>query len=391
MSRCPPERAVGGLGSRDFMLLLIASVGTFSNYAPLLSVVPMWAAHGQAVAGGAGAATGVTMAGTVAAQLCMPWLQRRFRLSTVLAAGALVLGVPTFGYGLSSALGWILAVSAVRGAGFGVVAVAGSALVAELVPPSHRGRAVGWYGMAVGLPQVVLLPLGVWTAQHIGFGLVFAATGAASVAACPLILATRLLAGRHAVSVPRPAAGSVRGTGRLRPLARPWLLVIVVSAAFGGITAFVPLMAGGSAIAPAALFGMSAAVIVGRWTAGVRGDRAAPGRLLLPSVAACALGMAGLAAAAFTGAVVLALPAAVVYGLGFGALQNDTLVVMFGRADHGLASTVWNLAIDAGTGVGATAIGWGSGLLGLGGAFGVCAAAIAGLAPAALGIRLRRP
>jgi predicted MFS family arabinose efflux permease len=178
----------------------------------------------------------------------------------------------------------------------------------------------------------------------------------------------------------------------LRRLAGPWLLVIVVSAAFGGITAFVPLRFAGSAAAPACLFGMSAAVIAGRWTAGARSDRASSGGLLTASVAACALGMAGLAASAALGAASIALPAAVAYGLGFGALQNDTLIVMFrrgGPAGHGLASTAWNLAIDAGTGVGATAIGWGSGALGLGGAFAVSAAAIAALTPVTLGIRRR--
>lgn len=454
MTRCPspPERAApdqagpdqasgglasGGLASRGFVLLLIASVGAFSNYAPMLSVVPMWAAHGHGVSGGAsavggvgvvggvGAATGVTMAGTVLAQLCMPWLQRRFRLAAVFAGGALVLGVPTFGYALSPAIGPVLAISAVRGAGFGVVAVAGSALAAELVPATHRGRAVGWYGMAVGVPQVVFLPLGVWVAQHVGFTVVFAATGAVSAAACPLMLAMLRPGTRRGGSRSRPAAGSGRSdswASRLRPLSRPWLLMIVSAAAFGGITAFVPLLFTGSAVAPVALFGMSAGVMAGRWTAGVLSDRGVtgrrarsqnprsyrplspvrarpggyppepPGRLLLPSILACALGMAGFAAAAFASSALVALPAAVVYGLGFGALQNDTLVVMFARAGtgpggHGLASTAWNLAFDAGTGVGATAIGWGSGLVGLGGAFGVSAAAIAALTPVAAGVR----
>jgi predicted MFS family arabinose efflux permease len=377
----------GGLASRDFVLLLVSAVGTFTNYAPLLSVVPMWAVRGGAASGGAGAATGVTMATTVVIQFCMPRLQSRFRLRTILAIGCLVLGVPTFGYTLSSSVGWVLMISAVRGVGFGMVAVAGSALAAALVPASHRGRAVGWYGMAVGLPQLACLPIGVWAARHVGFNTVFIATGAACIAAFPLVLAMRPGDRAHR----QPASGRW-GAGLLRCLAPPWLLLIAVASAFGGITAFVPLMPAASGIAPVSLFLMSATGMAGRWGAGMRSDRAGRGHLLVSSMVACVLGLAGLAASAAVSSPLLTLSATAVYGLGFGALQNDTLVVMFRRAGpdgHGAASTVWNLAFDAGTGLGATAIGWGSDALGLGGAYAVSAAVIAAIAPVAFGTRAR--
>ena len=188
-------RSPTGLDGRDFLLLIVATLGTFSNYAPLLSVVSLWSAEGGRGHGGVGAATGVTMATTVGIQLVMGRLLRRYGLRRILAAGALLLGLPTFAYPVSSGLEWVLAVSAVRGVGFGMVAVAGSALVAELVPPGQRGRAVGRYGIAVGLPQVVCLPAGVWCAQQFGFTAVFVVTGAASVLAAPL---AGLMSGRRA-------------------------------------------------------------------------------------------------------------------------------------------------------------------------------------------------
>jgi predicted MFS family arabinose efflux permease len=181
------------------------------------------------------------------------------------------------------------------------------------------------------------------------------------------------------------------GAARHRGLAPPWLLIITAGCALGGITAFVPLRFAASSAAPASLFLMSAAVVAGRWAAGSWSDRAGGRHLLVSGITACALGLAGLAAAIF-GATALILPGAAVYGLGLGALQNDTLVIMFRRAGpggHGTASTAWNIAVDAGTGIGATAIGWGSDILGLGGAFAVCAALIAALTPVAFTIRAR--
>src|SRR5690606_34509228 len=181
-------RARGPLADRDFLLLLAATLGMFANHAPMLSVVPLWAAEGGSAHSGVGTTTAVTMATTVAIQLCMGRLLRRFGPYRLLVVGALLLGVPTFGYPLSTDLGWVLSVSAVRGLGFGIVTVAGSALVADLTTPAQRGRAVGWHGIAVGLPQVVLLPLGVWFAESFGFTAVFLAAGASS-ALVPLLVA----------------------------------------------------------------------------------------------------------------------------------------------------------------------------------------------------------
>lgn len=381
-----------GLAQRDFLLLLAATVGAFSNYAPLLSVAPLWSAAGGSGNTGVGAVTGVTMATTVGVQVCMPWLLRRLSLRRTQVLGALLLGLPTFAYPVSAASGWVLSLSGVRGVGFGMVAVAGSALVAELVPPARRGRAVGWYGVAVGLPQVVCLPLGVWGAEHVGFTAVFVASGALSVLAAPLAAAIRV-----PPKGDEPARFGVRErAGRaaspdtdapsLRVFVAPFTVLIATACALGGLASFLPVAFGRTSAAPLALFLLSLGVIVGRWAAGVVSDRAGMGRLVLPGVLACAVGMGGfgLAAGHLGGAPAAAAAAAVVYGLGFGVLQNETLVVMFrrsGRHGSGRASTLWNMAYDAGAGTGSVAVGLASHAVGLHGAFFAAAALILLVAP----------
>jgi hypothetical protein len=47
-------------------------------------------------------------------------------------------------------------------------------------------------------------------------------------------------------------------------------------------------------------------------------------------------------------------------GFGFGLVQNDALIALFaafGSARYGAASATWNIALDAGTGLGALALG----------------------------------
>src|SRR5437588_1159036 len=165
-------------GERSLWLLLVATVGSFAGYALLLSVVPLWASgHGVGDLG-AGATTGTLMATTVATQLAMPHLLRRVGYRAVLVAGSALLGAPAPWYALSASPGVLFGVSALRGVGFGLITVAGSALTAALVPVCRRGRATGYYGVAVGLPLLGGVSAGVWLAQHVGYPVVFLLAGA---------------------------------------------------------------------------------------------------------------------------------------------------------------------------------------------------------------------
>ena len=91
----------------------------------------------------------------------------------MLVAGLLLLGLPGPAYLVSSDLGWVLALSAVRGVGFGILTVIGSAVVADLVPASRRGAAIGVYGLSVAVPNLLLLPGSVPVVDRWGFGPVF--------------------------------------------------------------------------------------------------------------------------------------------------------------------------------------------------------------------------
>jgi predicted MFS family arabinose efflux permease len=382
------RRAADASAGRGFGLLLLVTLGAFANYAPLLSVVPLWSARGGAGNGGAGAATGVTMAATVAMQFAMGRLLRRYPATRLLAVGVLVLGLPTFGYLLSAEAGWVLGISAVRGIGFGMLTVAGSSLIAGLVPAHRRGRAVGLYGVATGLPQVLCLPLGVWCSEHLGFGVVFVATGAVSVLAAPLawLITTRRAAAPE--EPPERPAAAQRNAAVLGRLLAPLAALFACACALGGVTSFLPLAMPRGEAAPLALLVLSAAMIAGRWAAGVFSDRFGPGRLLVPAGLGSALGCGGLALAVGgpAGSGVWAAAAAAVFGAGFGILQNDAMLELFRRAGpdgNGLVSTAWNAAYDAGSGAGAVAVGVLSQGLGIEGALLAVAAVILAVSPVA--------
>ena len=153
-------------------LVLMTFTG-FSGFAMLLTVAPLWAVEGGASTAGSGLVNGVLLLFTVLTQLLVPRALRRFGWGPVLTVGLVLLGVPGVLLSLSDGLGTILALSAVRGVGFGVLTVTGSAAVAALVSAERRGEAIGTYGLAIAVPNLVILPAGPWIAESLGYEVAF--------------------------------------------------------------------------------------------------------------------------------------------------------------------------------------------------------------------------
>ena len=334
-------------------LLVAMTLLGFSGYAALLPVAPLWAVHGGAGSMGAGLVNGVLMLFTVLTQLVVPASLRRFGWAPVLAAGMLLLGLPAAAFALSDGLIAVLALSAVRGLGVGVLTVTGSALVAELVEPARRGQAIGVYGLAVAGPQVLFISGGPWIVENLGFGLIFAIGVLPAVGVVPAIML-----GRRAERVP--------STGERAPylqLLRPMVLLLGVTLAGGALFTFMAPMSDSAGLSTLALLCMTVFAAIARWRAGTLSDRFGPHVFIWPLVLVTAAGMAVMAWAVrdphATVAPALLLGATLV-GISYGALQNLTLVVAFravSRPHYGSASAVWNIGFDTGTGLGSVMIG----------------------------------
>jgi MFS family permease len=360
--------------TRPLLLLLLTAFLVFCGFASLLSVAPLYAVEGGSGSSGAGLVTGALTLASVVAQSRMPgvlaWLGYRRTLTVAIG----LISLPTLLLVVTPALWLVVGVSAVRGLGFGAAFVVGSALMAELVPASRRGQATGLYGVAVGIPGAALLPLGVWLAYEIGFAPVL--TGAALVPLLALAAVPGIRVDADAAEPPAPAgshsaAGNPAGSGPAGRragvlgglldggLARPFLVMLVVAAASGVVVTFVPLVVSGDAarLVPAALLAQAVTSTLARWAAGAIGDRVGAGRLLTPGLLAAAVGVAAPVRAEDP---LVLLGGMVLFGAGFGVLQNVTLVMMFSRVPrqgYGLVSSQWNLAFDGGIGLGSAAFG----------------------------------
>lgn len=346
-------------GMRD---LAIVSLAGFSGYAVLLSVAPLWAVRDGAGATGAGFVNGVLLASTVATQLTVPRALARFGWPTVLSIGMALLGVPALLLPIRDDFWAVLVVSAVRGVGFGVLTVTGSSAVARLIEPARRGEAIGLYGLTVALPNMLLIPLGPWVAERVGYWLasiIGALPLLGIVAACRLaraVVSTQLTADKAPYTDPLPPIESLRLVRRR--LFRPMLLLLSVTLTGGALITFVPQMVTDAWLAPAALFTFGFLAALARWRAGIVADHWGAERLLPPLLVLASVGTALIAwsISSSSGTLAWALIAGIsVVGIGYGGLQNLTLVVSFNAVSqrrHDLASATWNAGFDAGTGLG---------------------------------------
>lgn len=263
------EQSTSPLANRPFRLMLVASAGAFSGYALLLPVVPLWAVRQGSGEVTAGAATGVFMAATVLAQFAVPAFVRRYGYRAGLLAGILLLGLPSPLLAVGTAPAAILAISLVRGLGFGLLTVCGSALIAELLPAGSLARGSGLYGLGVGLPQLLGLPIGTGIAQSWGFVPVFVLATAIPLAA---ILPTLALPAARPARRRVSDGGPVGARQVTAAVWRPWLPMLVASTGFGALATFLPLMLS-APVAAVALFaapgaGMLAAGWPGMWATG---------------------------------------------------------------------------------------------------------------------------
>ncbi len=263
--------------------------------------------------GAAGAATAALFIGAVAGELFTPWLMSRWSSSRLLVGGQLMTAVPSLVYVVphaSAAL--MLAAACARGLGMGVAIVVSVVLVGEVAAPERRGRSIGYFGLALSAPGIVVPSIGVWLLE----------AGHVEVDAL-IAFGIGLVGALLVVSLPRAAAPTPgASTNLLSAFRRPGLLLIfagfvMVSSSFGAVITFAPIALPATGIGSVAvfLFVAGAARAASRWVAGVLGDRR-QGRLVL--AASIGVTFVGLVALASRANPVVVVFAAVAFGGGYG-------------------------------------------------------------------------
>lgn len=361
-----------------FIPTLVAVAAAFGSWALLLPVVPVAVLDAGGSHALAGASTGVFMVATVLTQVFMPRLLRRFSYRSAIAFSAVLLGVPALAFMWSMDPSVVLAVSVLRGIGFGAMTVSEAAIIAELVPRSLLGKASGVFGASSGSAQMIALPLGLFLSERIGYGpvwilaLVIAAVGGVACGGIPPIKGAQ----------PDPVASGAVLAPTWKLVLVPTMALAIAAIAYSLIANFLPAAArdtgitSGTALGGLILAVINLAVMAARIFTGLVADRRGePGTLMIPFQIAAAVGMFGFAACLATSShPAWLVVSAVFFGAGFGAVQNESLLSMFYRLPQSKvshASAVWNVGFDGGQGIGSFLFGGIIAGIGAAGAFAV--------------------
>lgn len=347
--------------SRGVQSLFGVTALGFASYFLTLASLPAYVVAGGAAESTAGVVTAVFLLTTIAVQSVVPVLADRYGTGPVFAAGLVAIGAPSPFYVLDDGIGWVAALSAVRGAGFAVITVLGATLAARVAPPERRGESIGLYGLAIALPNMAAVPAGVALVLD---GRVGVLSWLAAAPVLGLVFLPALLRAAGGREEPAPL-GNARAA--VRAALAPSLVLFVVTTAGGGFVTFLPIDRPDGRLATAALLLWGLTGALARWRAGVLADRLGTALLLPSSVLVGGVGLAVTAAGLWWGSGWVLLGAAL-FGAGFGGVQNLTLLRAFARAGEGgttAASALWNASFDAGTAAGALLLGFAYGAAGL--------------------------
>ena len=347
------------------VVMLIAALLSVT-FQILLPVVPVLLER-NGPHGAAGAATATLFVAMVSGELVTPWLQSKVGISKLLIAGALLLALPSLVYAhpLVSPT-WIVLATAVRGFGMGVAIVVCVVLATSYAPSRSSGRAIGYFGLATGIPGVVVPSIGLWLLNAGRTDLVALFALSSAVMAGLLGFALR----------PRSSPPSLQAIKLSIAIRRPGLGLIfaslgLASCTYGGIVTFIPIALPASGASSAALFFLlfGGCRAIGRWLSGLLADFHSGRRVFAVGLA---LSAGGLVAVSGRPAPAFVLLGAIAYGFGIGAVQTGAYICLAERSpssESTWVSALWNSALDIGSATGGAMLGLGAAFYGYSNAF----------------------
>jgi MFS family permease len=275
----------------------------------------------------------------------------RYGARAVMLPGAGLLVLTMASLQLAATPGALIALMAGLGIGNALLSTTGSIVVADESPSGRRGEALSLYYVASSIGVATGPVAGFALVAAGGIALAFAVVTASAVVVAGLVLALRTSPGKPAA---RP------GLGRLwsRHAAAASVALIIVTMGHSAVYAFLPMHASAGGLGSAAWFFplMSGCTIACRLLLRRTSDRFGRARVLVPALAAIALGNALLG---LPPTIVSLVAAAALLGTGNSMLYPTLVALVVDRtpaAERGAAIGTLSGAWDVGVFVGAPLI-----------------------------------
>ncbi|MCA1296304.1 MFS transporter [Paenibacillus sp. alder61] len=348
------------LWGKSFISLTVCSFLLFLNLQMLLSSFPAYVKN-EFHAGDlqVSLVTSVFALSAILTRFLTAAMLKRWSRNALLFAGLIIAAVTTGIYVWAGSVESLLLMRAGYGVGFGMASTILPTLVSQIIPLRRMGEGIGYFGLSTSLAMSIGPMVGLNVMKQAGFGTLSAAGTVTVALILPILLLTRSIPPAPQISSPGGEAGERKPAKFNTELLLPALLNVTLSITYSGLLSFIALYGDFRHLAQVGLFFLFNAVtiIVIRPVSGRVFDRRGPAAVLIP---AAILVVASMTVLSYAGSMPLLILSALLYGLGFGAIQPTIQAWMLRSSapeQYGTANSMFYNSTDFGVAIGALILG----------------------------------
>ncbi|MEK4344079.1 MFS transporter [Paenibacillus sp. FSL P4-0184] len=350
------------LWTKSFIALTFSALFLFMNLQMLLSSFPSYVkSEFQAGDIMVSLVTSVFALTAIASRFMTAFLMRRVSRNVLLYIGLAIAAAITGLYVVADSIGSLLLMRVGYGIGFGIASTIIPTIVSQIIPSKRMGEGIGYFGLSTSLAMSIGPMIGLNVMKQSGFGTLAMIGTFTLLLAFPVLLFSRSL---PAVPKKQPIEQSITPSKPLKvpfntKLVLPAILNVLLAITYGGLLSFIALFGEAVHLEQVGLFFLFNAItiIIIRPISGRLFDKRGPAAVLIPA-AVCVV--ASLTVLSYTTSMPMLIISALLYGLGFGAIQPTIQAWMLRTstpAQYGMANSMFYNSTDLGVASGAIILG----------------------------------
>lgn len=341
--------------TRDFLLICVANFFLFLGFQMTLPTLPLFVKE----LGGSDQLIGLIVGVfTFSALLLRPYAGKALDTKGrqfVYMSGIIVFVLSVGAYAFIASMFFLILLRIVQGAGWGFSSTASGTIATDLIPPKRRGEGMGYFGMSGNIAMAIGPALGLTLVDQISFASLFLICAVCGLTA--LLLSSKI--SYKKVDESPDKSTNIKFDFFEKTAIQPSILLMFITACFGGIASFLPLYAAEKNIPGIELYFLvyAISVLLARTFSGKVYDSRGHLFIFPPGAVFIFIAMVLLV---WLPNMTTMLIAAGVYGIGFGSVQPALQAWAVSKAAanrKGMANATFFSAFDIGIGIGAMTFG----------------------------------
>jgi MFS family permease len=339
------------LWTKSFIFITIGMLFLFTGFYMLLPTLPLFIKQLGGNEGQVGLVVGVFMLSAVIFRPVIGVLLDRFGRKPFIIWGLFLFTVAMYMYSWIGGIVVLIVLRIMQGMSWAVSTTAIFTAITDIIPSSRRGEGMGWFSTAMTLAMAVGPMFGIWITENLSYHALFLVVVVLSAVALFLM---------SVVKIPfQPQSDSGKIEFFEKAVLPVTVSVFFLNIAYGGISAFVPLLTNSIKVNSGTFFLVYAfTLVLSRPIAGKLSDRLGERYVIVPALVVT---ISALIVLSFSNGLFGVIVSAIFYGIGFGSAQPalQSVTIRLANPDRkGVANASLLTSTDLGIGLGSIVLGW---------------------------------